>query len=167
MVTIWTSTWKVPSFWFTTRYQVLLAVVVNRTFTSGGYDFVRTLPHWSSPHKFYFRVLNFCSWSRPRIFFNSEIFLIYGSQPCMCWGWWGGHLINKLTTWTRTVSTFVPHFELVQWSLTAKAVTKVTTPNSLKRGPMVHAHLSNYNIYPVTPTEISILRDMVLLKIFQ
>ena len=36
-IAIWTSTWRVPGVWSTTRYQESqgsLAVVVNRTFTS-------------------------------------------------------------------------------------------------------------------------------------
>ena len=51
------------------------------------------------------------------------------SWPCTCWACMT-HLIDKLMTWTRTVSTW--YFTL-KWSFTAK-VTKVTTPNSLRRG---------------------------------
>jgi len=35
------------------------------------------LIHWS-PHNFAFRMFNFRGWSRPRNYFNSEIFPIYG-----------------------------------------------------------------------------------------
>ena len=52
---------------------------------------------------------------------------------CTCRAWWGGHLINELTTWTRTVSTLYFTLKLVQWPFTAKAVTKVTM-SSLKGG---------------------------------
>ena len=62
----------------------MLTVVVDRTFTSGGVDFAHTLTHSSSPQKFYFRVLNFRGWSRPRNYFNSEIFPIYGSTCYSC-----------------------------------------------------------------------------------
>ena len=41
----------------------------------------RKLVHWSSPHNFIFHVFNFCGWSRPRNYFNSEIFPIYGTLP--------------------------------------------------------------------------------------
>ena len=41
----------------------------------------------------------------------------------------GGYVnTDKLTTWTRTVPTLYFTLKLVQWSLTAKVVTKVTTP---------------------------------------
>ena len=41
----------------------------------------------------------------------------------------GGYVnTDKLTTWTRTVPTLYFTLKLVQWSLTAKAVTKVTMP---------------------------------------
>ena len=62
------------------RAMYPLAVVVERTFISGGVEFTRTLTHCSSPRKFYFRVLHFRGWSRPRNYFNSEIFPIYGTS---------------------------------------------------------------------------------------
>ena len=44
----------------------------------GECGFVRTSFHWSLPCKFNFCVLKFHGWSRPRNYFNSEIFPIYG-----------------------------------------------------------------------------------------
>ena len=65
-----------------TRYQEnqgSLAVVVDQTFTSGGVDLRASLfiDH-RSMRKFIFPVLNFHSLSQPQIFFNSEIFPMYG-----------------------------------------------------------------------------------------
>ena len=50
----------------------------------------RKLIHWSSPCTFLFRVFNFLGWSRPRNYFNSEIFPI-----CGMWGsQWSDHSIG-------------------------------------------------------------------------
>ena len=60
------------------RYYWLYIVIVL-TFTSGGVD-LRT--HLSIDHRrvsFFFRVFNFHGWPRPRNYFNTEIFPIYGS----------------------------------------------------------------------------------------
>ena len=46
----------------------------------------------------------------------------------------GLHLIDKLTSWTRVFPTLYFTLKLLKWSLTARAVTKVTTSNSLKGG---------------------------------
>ena len=54
------------------------------------------------------------------------------SRPCMCSAWWGGVSYRWIDDLDKNSFYFVLHFELVQWSLTAKAVTVVTTPNSLK-----------------------------------
>jgi len=41
--------------------------------------------HWWSLRNSIFCVFDFCSWSRPRNYFNSEIFPIYGSMSQGTW----------------------------------------------------------------------------------
>ena len=55
----------------------MLAVVINRTFTSGSVDLRASL---FTEHRrvIFFRVFNFRGWSQPQNYFNSEIFPIYG-----------------------------------------------------------------------------------------
>ena len=58
--------------------QVPLAVVVDRTFTSGCVDWPTCLFNDDCHVKFYFCALNFCDWAQPQNYFNSEIFPMYG-----------------------------------------------------------------------------------------
>ena len=78
---MWMSAWRVSS--STTRYwesQVLLAVYSCRfDIHLRGCGLARILIHWSSLRKFFFRVFNFRGWPRPRNYFNSKIFPIYGT----------------------------------------------------------------------------------------
>ena len=65
---------------YTTRYQEShgsLAVVFIYLGECGP---ACKLIHWSSPRNFIFHVLNFRGWSRPRNYFNSEIFPIYRNE---------------------------------------------------------------------------------------
>ena len=61
----------------------LSGVVVDRTFTPGGVDVRARLFVDHRCVNVFIRVFNFRGWSQLRNYFNSEIFLIYSTVPCL------------------------------------------------------------------------------------
>ena len=132
-------------------------MIIDRTFTSGGV--VDLLAHLFIDHRWViFRVFNFRSWPRPRNYFNSVIFLLYGIHPLQA----STHILNTSCThtqvktshmdllWDQLISVYRPRLTFDR-NLTFK---KISTPPS-------HPHSNQPKLSPVSESSTYPLQNEV------